>query len=865
MSTPVFIKTNGRSSSVTSNPTFRDMAINTVAIVPLLSNNKQDHQTKMKDNSNFSMKSFDILMECLERYALQRVGGQDFTLTTTSSSSHNIPTIEELHTSTSSPHQQQEPHKDIHILIPNEQLTRPGDWKYDTTPLRSHAWNSGCQRMICFDGRDFTTIVDDNETTSSSYFHDASCYATDRLSKNPLYQAFADLYPCRGTSAVIGVMSIRDCISMDTLVEADKELTKWVERYTLKSFRNQMGFNFIQGYGGGGGGDQEGSATTSSIYEEKIHKVIRRIFIFDSFEEEEEDVTTASRPRQRIDLSKTTMFKSGELIAFPPIGTNMMDLHLNVVLNDLAVAIFLQLEDRIRLLCNGSGSSSSGGGGGGKNHKPSLISSSSSSQASSLSRKGSSSSIKSIHDEPVGPSEKLGISNLVNLVGSGNNTNLDGTSRIDEDDITVATYGSASGSTGVGATGVGGGIGLFSSAMKALTNSKGQESSEYLLFTPVDTKFTLDKLSSKELEYLIRRNQGRREKYAGDLCLLAGSPMDAFERYTRATELSKRDHDPLFYAASLEGCAASFVAMSDTGGHGVDEYLEENFQYPDDVMGILISNQSGVDTKLDKTKTTMPAAIFALMEEALSVVRCHIQLASIHSEMLLKMAWYISELEGSHLRCRWGEGCYEGVDTNRINQPKRWQKTSVSKLSPDGNKGLLDPLISAKYFTQCQKFCELLHKATFNGGIDLFTRSAVALRSAKLCSSGIKTVNWSGSLKGNSFSFAPFPRKSAFYAYIAAESLALSKVMNSSLSNHLWLYAFSMYSLEENMLGSSDRYGWSSIRAILLHAVIQRTKFTSAENGTIRVHIFYFIKRSMGSLNICFSNSSRVVPSQFDQ
>jgi len=34
--------------------------------------------------------------------------------------------------------------------------------------------------------------------------------------------------------------------------------------------------------------------------------------------------------------------------------------------------------------------------------------------------------------------------------------------------------------------------------------------------------------------------------------------------------LTKGLHDPLWYVASVEGIAASIVAMSDTGGHGAD-------------------------------------------------------------------------------------------------------------------------------------------------------------------------------------------------------------------------------------------------------------------------------------------------------
>jgi len=754
------VKTDGKSSSVSSNPTLRALATNTVAIVPLLSSATHSQV------ENYSLKSFDILMESLERYAQQRVGGQEFSPSAASSFSN--PSLPSLNGADQKP-----TCKDIDILIPNEQLTRPGDWRYDNTPLRSHAWHNGCQRMVCFDGRELPSPT--TETDTLPYI---SPLAQDRLSKNPMYQAFSDLYPSRGTTAVVGVLSVRDCQSIDTLVAAEKELSNWADKYTLKSYRSQLGSGLVQGWD-----------AHDEVYEEKMHKVIRRIFIFDTF-----DDTT----RHNVDLSKTQLFKSGELIAFPP--TNMMDLHLNVVLNDLAVAIFLQLEDRIRL-CEGGKS------------KLQTLSRKGSSNAMSLKGSGDKS-----RDEPVGPTEKLGISSLVTLVGPGNG--LDSTGRIDgktEDEDSIASSS---------------GLGLFSSAMKALNNPKGPETSEYLLFTPVDTRFIFDKLSSKELEYVIRRNLGRREKYAGDLCLLAGSPMDAYERYTRATESSKRNHDPLFYAASLEGCAASFVAMSDIGGHGVDEYLDENFQYPDDVMALVIANQEqGQDSKMDKTKTTMPAAIFALMEEALSVVRCHIQLSSIHTEMLLKMAWYTAELEDCHLRCRWGQGCYEGSDAATANHLKRWQKTSVSKLKLDGSKGLLDPLLSPKYITQCQKFCDLLHRATYNGGIDLLTRSSVATRCADLCLSGLQVVDWSASL-GSSYSRSTFPRKAAFFATVAAESFALAaKVSNRSLSSHLWLFAFSLCSLDENSFDPSDKYAWSSIRAILLHALVQRAEIPSAENG----------------------------------
>jgi hypothetical protein len=91
--------------------------------------------------------------------------------------------------------------------------------------------------------------------------------------------------------------------------------------------------------------------------------------------------------------------------------------------------------------------------------------------------------------------------------------------------------------------------------------------------------------------------------------------------------------------------------MADAGGHGVDEYLEANFQLPEEVrtytclfceikyavaniqwlprqvMALAIAQgvASGADLgdgkgktmTVDRTKTTMPQAVTALVEEAL--------------------------------------------------------------------------------------------------------------------------------------------------------------------------------------------------------------------------------------------------------
>jgi hypothetical protein len=144
-----------------------------------------------------------------------------------------------------------------------------------------------------------------------------------------------------------------------------------------------------------------------------------------------------------------------------------------------------------------------------------------------------------------------------------------------------------------------------------------------------------------------RRDAGRREKWSVDLSLLAGSPIDTYKWYTRAAELTRHSHDPLWYASALEGCACAFVAMADTGGHGIDEYLENNFQLPDVKMALAIAqgvasradlgDVKGTTMIVNRTKTTLPQAVRALVKEVMSILCLHEALAPLHSGLLMKL------------------------------------------------------------------------------------------------------------------------------------------------------------------------------------------------------------------------------------
>ncbi len=70
---------------------------------------------------------------------------------------------------------------------------------------------------------------------------------------------------------------------------------------------------------------------------------------------------------------------------------------------------------------------------------------------------------------------------------------------------------------------------------------------------------------------------------------------------------------------------------------------------------------------IDRTKTTLPQAVTAIVEEAMSILCLHEALTLLHSRLLVKLTEYVREDEEGHLRCRWGKGeyCYGG-DVNCV-------------------------------------------------------------------------------------------------------------------------------------------------------------------------------------------------------
>ena len=724
-------------SQLPGRPSFRDSAIHSVAIVPLTIPSGSD-DTKHNDSADaaagagptptqtYSDKSFSNLLSSLQEFALQgrlshqRLDSESYFLDNNNSEASSW----------------SDEASQITVILPHSQLTRPGDWRYNTTPLKSHDWQSGCQRIRIFDGRPECSRMayDRLHTTENDTSDDTTTTVVD---------PWSDMEPHRTTAAIIGVLNMKDCRDTNDLWAAEKSLMEWANRYDV-TLTNA---------------DKRNSSNNNSDVNGNNNNIIIRLFVFDSFEES---------IQQRVNISETRLCHSSQIVAFPPLEmahSQMMALHWNVVVNDLAVSLFRSVEGKIRRndalsKSIASGNTTVGGVGiqAAKGGVAALLAHSSSSDHDGGSNTNDDASIVTnttdANTSTGGSSHEGQQQRMMGLGGRFKNA-FDNTRKAianRQDSANIAMYRGDSASSAGEIGGVGGG--RLTGGGDNWNNTGAADKKK--LVTPLDLDATVEMttVSARDMEALKRRDVGRREKRSADLSLLAGSPIDAYERYTRAAELTRHSHDPLWYASALEGCACAFIAMAEAGGHGVDEYLENNFQLPEEIMALAIAqgvaagadlgDNKGKTMTVDRSKTTLPQAVTALVEEALSVLCRHEKLASLHAGLLLKLAEYVQELEEGHLRCRWGEGefCYGG-DLNSSSgddAPARWEKTSVSRLTLQGAE--VREMLALDSIERGRKFTEILHRAVSVGGLDDRSRADVAAACARACLKGTKTTQW---------------------------------------------------------------------------------------------------------------------------
>jgi len=759
-------------SQVTGNPSFRSSAVNAVAVIPLLSSHKSDSGNNAGANvdssvqtGNNSAKSFHDLWSALSRHN---------TAVTSESLSSSSGSAEELL-----------------LVVGNNQLTRPSDWKYQETPLKAFHWQEGCQRLHLFDGRP----------------EQSSRLAQDRLLNPSVTRDWIDLCASRRTAAVIGVLNIRDCKTQEDWQRAQEELHQWAtQRYATPPYQvtahGQLGIERDQ--------------------------PVERLFVFDSFDED----------CQHIDLSQTTA-SSSSILAFPPSDTahsEMMDLHLNVVVNDLAVAIFRNLESRIRMsddLVKADGVTSGNANKGSAARAP----------ISRYVSGGSNDNLSGEEAPPSGSSTNLSLANMAELVSPANKLAHD-TSGLDSSSSSLPGSAAVTPPRPPRTSSTASATNSASKPSTAanLRRMSGNQTTPPQLLTPMDDyyEWSTSQLSNKDAEALKRRDMARREKLAADLSLLAGSPLDAYERYLKAAHLSKTHPDPLWYAMALVGCASAHIAMAEAGGYNVDEYLENNFSLPDDIL----TATGSADPNSATGKQTLPEVVFALCEEASDILNRHARLAPFHAGLLLQLALYTAESAESHLRCRWGEG--PGSFSGGESAPFRWEKGAAATANSNANLKTKDgkDMVDINVINRTKTICELLQRAVSAPDLDHATRLDIATRSARLCLEGIPGTKW----KETSQDRIQLPRKAAFFTVVAAETMSSMNTdgPNPVLEN-LWLLACQLYTRRPNEPhGATDElgsYAWATLRASTLSALsLQGTSHVCMEASEMLLTLLEEIK-----------------------
>ena len=425
-----------------------------------------------------------------------------------------------------------EEQSEITLILPHSQLTRPGDWRYDTTPLKSHDWQSGCQRIRIFDGRpEWSRMAHDRIGEDTN---------TNTNNSNTWKDPWKDMEPHRSTAAVIGILNMRDCQDTRDLWRAEEELIRWSRKYANEENREDIVV---------GAGDR-GSLLT-------------RLFVFDSFEES---------IQQRVNLSQTR-FHSSQLVAFPPLDvahSHMMALHWNVVVNDLAVALFRMMERRIREndamgksvwklggIGVGAGAGAvgvagvaallSGGSGVGGSESNEGLSSSSSVMGDSVDGTNTTTS------QTTGVSVNTSNSNIDNSEDSAPRMGVGGRFK-NALDMTrkaiVSRQESASGSNKSAVSAGGVSAGGQSAGMAGVSK----------LVTPLDLDARDDAMNSdttfsaRDLEALKRRDLGRREKRSADLVRLLLLPPPIFLIFLFLIQFSLNGRNDSFMPSCFNGC-----------------------------------------------------------------------------------------------------------------------------------------------------------------------------------------------------------------------------------------------------------------------------------------------------------------------
>ena len=141
-----------------------------------------------------------------------------------------------------------------------------------------------------------------------------------------------------------------------------------------------------------------------------------------------------------------------------------------------------------------------------------------------------------------------------------------------------------------------------------------------------------------------------------------------------------------------------------------------------------------------------------------------------------------------------------------------------------------EDVVQTNTLKRLQNCSEFMHRAAASAALDPVTRADVALRCLAISWRGIRPTVKPTDRK-RSTDRIQLKRKAAFFAVTAAEAMSdVHGTTQNERASAMWMQASRLLSNTTNNLVSGGSYGWATLRAVALHAlVIQGTKELSEE------------------------------------
>lgn len=141
-----------------------------------------------------------------------------------------------------------------------------------------------------------------------------------------------------------------------------------------------------------------------------------------------------------------------------------------------------------------------------------------------------------------------------------------------------------------------------------------------------------------------------------------------------------------------------------------------------------------------------------------------------------------------------------------------------------------EDVVQTSTLKRLQNCSEFMHRAAASAALDPVTRADVALRCLAISWRGIRPTVKPTDRKRSSDRIQ-LKRKAAFFAVTAAEAMSdVHGTIPNERASAMWMQASMLLSNTTNNLVNGGNYGWATLRAVALHAlIIQGTKELSEE------------------------------------